>query len=215
MKYRTICLDYDGTIHDSMQVYYKAFIKAYDYLVEHGYQNPKEWSSEEVKPFLGQNPPEMWASFKPALPSEIIAKVSKIIGEEMRRAILNHEAVLYEGALETLEYLKNKGYKLVYLSNSKIYYMEANKNEFKLDRYFDEFIVSEMYGYIPKKEILKAIKHKYPQPLLMVGDRIHDMESGEANNIDTVGCLYGYGLESEFTNSTYRIKDIRELKHIL
>lgn len=119
MAYKTICLDYDGTIHDSIQIYYKAFLKAFDYLVQHGHQAKKDWTKDEVKRFLGQNPPEMWASFQPAIPPEVISVVSKMIGEAMRDSILNHEGVLFEGALDTLAYLKEKGYTLVYLSNSK------------------------------------------------------------------------------------------------
>lgn len=215
MAYKTICLDYDGTIHDSIQIYYKAFLKAFDYLVQHGHQAKKDWTKDEVKRFLGQNPPEMWASFQPAIPPEVISVVSKMIGEAMRDSILNHEGVLFEGALDTLAYLKEKGYTLVYLSNSKNYYMEINKNEFQLDRYFDLFVSSEMYDYIPKKDILKKLKSTLPQTILMVGDRIHDMESGHTNQIDTVACLYGYGKEEEFIGSTYQIQDIRDLKKIL
>jgi len=215
MAYKTICLDYDGTIHDSIQIYYKAFLKAFDYLVQHGHQAKKDWTKDEVKRFLGQNPPEMWASFQPAIPPEVISMVSKMIGEAMRDSILNHEGVLFEGALDTLAYLKEKGYTLVYLSNSKNYYMEINKNEFQLDRYFDLFVSSEMYDYIPKKDILKKLKSTLHQPILMVGDRIHDMESGHTNQIDTVACLYGYGKEEEFIGSTYQIQDIRDLKKIL
>jgi phosphoglycolate phosphatase len=215
MAYKTICLDYDGTIHDSIQIYYKAFLKAFDYLVQHGHQAKKEWTKDEVKRFLGQNPPEMWASFQPAIPPEVISVVSKMIGEAMRDSILNHEGVLFEGALDTLAYLKEKGYTLVYLSNSKNYYMEINKNEFQLDRYFDLFVSSEMYDYIPKKDILKKLKSTLPQPILMVGDRIHDMESGHTNQIDTVACLYGYGKDEEFIGSTYQIDNIRALKTLL
>lgn len=215
MQYKTICLDYDGTIHDSIQIYYKAFLKAYDYLVKNNYQPERNWTKDEVKKFLGQNPPEMWASFKPTLPESVIAIVSKMIGEAMKDSILNHEGVLFDGALDTLSYLKEKGYKLVYLSNSKNLYMEINKHEFKLDRYFDLFISSEMYQYIPKKDILGQLKPNLPQPILMVGDRIHDMESGHANKIDTVACLYGYGSIQEFVGATYRINDIKDLKTIL
>ena len=215
MQYKTICLDYDGTIHDSIQIYYKAFLKAYEYLVNNNYQPKKNWTKDEVKKFLGQNPPEMWASFKPAIPDEVIKVVSKMIGEAMKDAILNHEGVLFDGALDTLAYLKDKGYKLVYLSNSKNLYMEINKAEFKLDRYFDLFVSSEMYQYIPKKDILGQLKADLPEPILMVGDRIHDMESGHANQIDTVACLYGYGSEAEFVNATYRIEDIKELIALL
>ena len=215
MNYQTICFDYDGTLHDSMQIYFPAFVKAYDYLVIHGYQPKKTWTKEEVKPFLGQNPMEMWGSFTPKIPVDVIATISKIVGESMSQSIVTHQAVLYEGALSTLEALKKKGYQLVYLSNSKIYYMEMSKKEFQLDQYFDLFVVSEMYGYIPKKDILKALRPQLKEPILMVGDRIHDMESGHANGIDTVACTYGYGNKEEFVGATYRIDDIRDILQIL
>ena len=215
MKYQTICFDYDGTIHDSMQIYFPAFVRAYDYLVEHGYQPKKTWTKEEVKLFLGQNPMEMWGSFTPKIPVDVIAIISKMVGESMSQSIANHQAVLYEGALSTLEALKKKGYQLVYLSNSKIYYMEMSKKEFHLDRYFDQFVVSEMYDYIPKKDILRALRPQLKEPILMVGDRIHDMESGHANGIDTVACTYGYGKKEEFVDATYSIDDICDILQIL
>lgn len=215
MTYKTLIFDYDGTLHDSMKIYFPAFNKGYDFLVENGYQPPRVWKPEDVKKFLGQNPLEMWSQFEPKIPSEVIPLVSKIVGQEMSALVEAQQAQLYEGALETLSYLKNKGYELVYLSNSKIYYMEMNKKQFKLDQYFDRFVVSEQYGYIPKKDILKAFIHELKGPLVMIGDRIHDMETGHHNHIDTIACRYGYGTEDEFLNTTYQIDDIRELKNIL
>lgn len=157
----------------------------------------------------------MWGSFTPKIPVDVIAIISKMVGESMSQSIVTHQAVLYEGALSTLEALKKKGYQLVYLSNSKIYYMEMSKKEFQLDQYFDLFVVSEMYGYIPKKDILKALRPQLKEPILMVGDRIHDMESGHANGIDTVACTYGYGKQEEFVGATYHIDDIRDILQIL
>ncbi len=215
MHYKTVCIDYDGTIHNSMKIYYESFLKAYQYLVDGGYQTKKEWPRDEVKKFLGQNPKEMWQSFDSSIPPEIIQNASRIIGESMTKMVAEGLAELYDGAMDTLKYLKDKGYYLVYLSNSRIYYMEMNKKAFGLDRYFDEFIVSEMHDYTPKKDILKSIKDRLPQPILMVGDRIHDMESGISNQIDTVACLYGYGSEAEFIGSTYQINNINDLMKIL
>lgn len=213
--YQTICFDYDGTIHDSIHIYYPAFIEAYDYLVNHGYQERKTWTKEEVKRFLGQNPNEMWSQFKPNLQNDVIKVVSQMIGKRMKEAILDHKGVLFDGARDTLQSLKNQGYYLVYLSNSKTSYMEINRKVFELDRYFDLFVSSEMYDHIPKKEILKRLKPTLKAPILMVGDRIHDMESGMSNEIDTVACLYGYGNTQEFIGSTYQINDIKELVNLL
>jgi phosphoglycolate phosphatase len=215
MKYKTIVFDYDGTLHESMYIYYNAFLKAYDYLVSENLQPKRNWTKVEVSKFLGQNPKEMWASFIPKLSDDVITKVSSMVGKYMEEAIFNQEAKLYEGTIEVLEYLKNKGYKLIYLSNSKIYYLEAHKKAFNLDKYFDQFYVSEMFDYIPKHKILKKIKNEFYTPILMIGDRIHDIESGYLNQIDTVACLYGYGNEEEFQNATYKINDIKELMILL
>src|SRR5690606_29459845 len=111
---------------------YNAFLKAYDYLVSENLQPKRNWTKVEVSKFLGQNPKEMWASFIPKLSDDVITKVSSMVGKYMEEAIFNQEAKLYEGTIEVLEYLKNKGYKLIYLSNSKIYYLEAHKKAFNL-----------------------------------------------------------------------------------
>ena len=214
-KYKTIVFDYDGTLHESLAIYQKAFLKAYDYLVNQNLQPKKTWTEQEIGAFLGQNPKEMWASFKPSLSDEVIQYVSNLIGEDMKASIIRGEAKLYDNTLFVLETLKKEGYHLVYLSNSKTYYMEAHKYAFQLEQYFDSMICSEMYHYIPKKHILERVKQAFEAPMLMVGDRIHDMETGYHNGIDTVACTYGYGTESELKDATYHIHDIKELLDIL
>lgn len=214
-KYKTIIFDYDGTLHESLAIYQKAFIKAYDYLVKENLQPDRIWTSAEIGAFLGQNPKEMWASFRPTLTEETITYVSNLIGEEMRHAIGRGEAKLYDNTIFVLETLKKQGYHLVYLSNSKTYYMEAHSKAFELDKYFDSMICSEMYHYIPKKHILERIKPAFEAPMLMVGDRIHDMESGYHNHIDTVACDYGYGTKEELKDATYHISDIKDLLNLL
>ncbi|MBN3490707.1 HAD family hydrolase [Acholeplasma equirhinis] len=215
MKYKTIVFDYDGTLHESIHIYYPAFMKVYEELVEAGHQPKRDWKVNEVTSFLGMNPKEMWASFIPALSEDVIKVASARVGEEMRARILKGDAKLYPNSIEVLEYLKKEGIKLVYLSNSKTYYMEFHKKNFGLDKYFDYFMVSEMYDYIPKEDILKTVLDDLPKPILVVGDRIHDMNAGILNNLDTCGCLYGYGNPQEFKDATYTISDIKDLIEVI
>jgi len=214
MKYKTIVFDYDGTLHETISIYYPAFLKANQYLVEHGYQPKKEWTPKMVSRFIGMSPTEMWQTFKPSIPNDIIEIVTKIVGQAMVEAIDQGHAKLYDGALDVLKTLKEHGYYLIYLSNSRTYYMEKHKEYFKLDAYFDEFHVSEQYNFIPKKEILKSFINRLPKPVLMVGDRIHDIETGIENHIDTVGCMYGYGIH-EIKDSTFKIQNIKELLNLI
>jgi phosphoglycolate phosphatase len=212
-KVNTIILDYDGTLHNSIKIYAPAFIKAYNYLVESGVAKDRSWSEEEISYWLGFNSQEMWNAFMPDLPQETKELCSRIIGDEMKRLVEEGLSVLYEGATETLDYLKRKGYILVFLSNCKIYYRDAHQKTFSLDRYFEDMVCSEEHRFIPKYEILSKIKSKYPEKLVMIGDRAQDIEAGVKNNINTIGCTYGFAVPGELKDADMVINDIIELKN--
>ena len=214
-KIKTIIFDYDGTLYNSIKIYAPAFCKAYKYLVENGFAKERSWSEEEISYWLGFNSQEMWAAFIPGLPLETKELCSRIIGEEMKKLVEEGKSVLYEGALHTLDYLKQKGYHLVFLSNCKLYYRDAHKKTFQLERYFEDMVCSEEHSFIPKYEILGRIKHNYPGELVMIGDRAQDIEAGVKNNIPTIGCTYGFAVEGELKDSDMLINDITELKNYL
>jgi phosphoglycolate phosphatase len=211
---KTIVFDWDGTLHDSMKIYKKAFLKAYQYLVDNKHALKKDWKDEEIHVFLGKNPKEMWESFEPKLTKEVIDTSSTIISKSMEESIRNHEAILYPGALDTLNYLKEKGYKLVYLSNSKTYYMHAMDTHFNLCEIFDMMLCSEMYNFISKKYILERVIQSLPKDVIVIGDRYLDIETGTYNKTLTIGCSYGYGTFDELKNANLIINDIKELKNI-
>jgi phosphoglycolate phosphatase len=210
-KTKTIIFDWDGTIHQSMAIYYEAFLKAYHYLETQGYAPKRKFTEYDVSQFLGMNPKEMWLSLLPELTDHIFHQASMIISNSMKSSIAQGHARLYPKAIEVLTYLKEKGYMLVYLSNSKIYYMEAMKEAFQLERFFDQFHVSEMYDYIPKHEILTKFIKTLDAPMVMIGDRSSDMETGTYNNVYTIGCLYGYGHEKELEKANLKIQNISDL----
>lgn len=209
---KTIFFDYDGTLHNSIKIYTPALNKAYQFLVEQGLTEDKIWNDDELIPWLGYNSKEMWKLFMPQLGEEMHLKASKIVGKEMVRQVEIGNAKLYEGALELLEYLKNRGYSLVFISNCNTYYKELHKSHFNLGRYFDRMIGSQEYDYIPKSEILKKIKDDYQPDMCIIGDREHDIQAGYENGIKTIGCLYGYGTEEELAKADIKIRNLYELK---
>lgn len=212
---RTIIFDYDGTLNNSIKIYAPAFKKAYAYLVENNLAEERQWSETEISYWLGFNSLEMWEKFMPELPEHSKVYCSQMIGDEMRRLVEEGKSELYVGALETLDYLKQKGYYLVFLSNCKCYYREAHRKHFKLDQYFDEMVCSEEYGFIPKHEILGKIKHGYPDKQVIIGDRAQDMEAGIKNNIYTIGCSFGFATEGELKDADMIINDISALQEYL
>jgi phosphoglycolate phosphatase len=212
---KTIFFDYDGTLHNSIKVYFPAFKKAYDYLVKEGLAESREWTEGEISHWLGFNPKDMWETFLPALDEGIRKKCSKIIGDEMESLIKQGKPVLYEEVLETLAYLKNKDYHLVFISNCNIYYRDGHIKLFNLDKYFEELACSEEYGFIPKHEILGRIKRKYPGDMVIIGDRKQDIEAGKKNDIYTIGCSYGFSYKGELDEADLLIDNITELKKYL
>lgn len=212
---KTIFFDYDGTLHDSMKIYKPALKKAYSYLVHEKMAIKRTLKDEEIKYWLGFNSKDMWKKFMPNLSLEMQDKARKMVGEEMKSCVKNNKAKLYEGALETLKYLKNKGYHIVFVSNCSNYYKDIHNKAFKLDEYFEELACAEEYNYIPKYEFLSKIIKNYPKDMVIVGDRYHDIEAGKINKIHTIGCEYGFGEKKETANADFVIKDIRELKTYL
>lgn len=209
---KTIFFDYDGCLHESLAVYVPAFNRAYDYLVETGHAEPREWRDDEISRWLGLNCIEMWETFLPDADEGARNECMRIIKEAQKELIEQGGAALYPGALEVLSYLKGKGYRLVFISNCRKYYRDAHAKAFGLNAYFDELACSEEYGAVPKHEILRRIKTRYPMDMAIVGDRGQDMDAGRKNGIFTVGCGYGFAREGELDSADVIIGDIRELK---
>lgn len=212
---KTVFFDYDGTIHESIKIYAPAFRKAYEFLVENQYAEERQWTEKEISYWLGFSSKEMWKEFMPDLDENTQNEASKIIGKEMLQQLSVGKAILYDGAIDVLKYLKDKGYKLIFISNCGIYYKEMARKSFNLDDYFDEMVCSEEYNYIPKYEILSKIKDNYNEDMVIVGDRIQDIEAGIKNNIYTIGCKYGYGNDKELHQADYIIESIMDIKKLL
>lgn len=212
---KTIFFDFDGTVHDSIKIYAPAFRKAYEYLVKKKLAEPKNWNEDEISYWLGYSSKEMWKNFMPELDEANKQIASKIIGNEMMTKINEGKAKLYDGSQEVLQYLKNKNYKLIFISNCGIYYKNMVSEIFMLNDYFDELVCSEEFNFIPKYDILEKIKDKYDDDMVIIGDRFQDLEAGKKNNISTIGCEYGFGLDNELKEADIIIHDVKELLKLL
>lgn len=212
---KTLFFDYDGTIHVSEKIYIPAFRKAQEFLMGNGHLTKKDLSDKEVTGFLGLIREEMWEEYMPGLSKDVQNQAGSIIGQEMENLVRRGKAELYPGALDTLRYLKSKGYSLVFISNCGINYLKNAKGAFSLEDVFDDFFTAEGFNYIPKEEILEKVYRRFPKEYLMIGDRKKDMDAGVKNQIKTIGCTYGYGTKEELKEADLLIDDIQELKNYL
>jgi len=209
-----IIFDYDGTLHDTMVIYGLAFRKAYKYLVDCELVEEKHFEDDDIKKWLGYTSVDMWNNFLPNIDDSYKDKASKMIGEEMLELTSSGRANIYDGSIDTLKVLKNRGHKLIFLSNCKIKYMNTHRKTFGLDDVFDDFYCAEEYPNTPKYEIFNHIKKKYTGNFIIIGDRFHDMEIAEKHNLKSIACTYGYGTYDEIKNANYKIDSIYDILNI-
>ena len=213
-RINTIFLDYDGCLHNSLVIYAPAFRKAYEFLIESGFAQQREWHDIEITTWLNYNSQEMWERFQTFLDTDVRMKCMSIVSNEMQRLINIGMPELYPGALETLAVLKHRGYHLVFISNCRTYSRDSHEKLFGLNSYFEEMVCSEAYGYASKIEILRLIRTRFPKGQVMVGDRQVDIDAGHANGLPTIGCRYGYAQAGELDTADLLIDDVRELLSI-
>ncbi len=206
-----LIFDYDGTLHNTMKIYEPAFRKAYAYLVSIGKAEDRAIKSSEISSWLGYSGEEMWKRFLPELEQQYREKARKIIGKHMAESLDNGEAELFCGTKEVLSELKSHGHTLIFLSNCRVLYQERHSKNFGLDEFFDVFYPAERFEFIPKYKIFRQFKDDYEGDFVMIGDRFHDMEVAEKNNIFSIGCAYGYGNESELKNADVIIESVKEI----
>ena len=154
-------------------------------------------------------------TFLPELDQRYKDQASAIVGDSMVRQIRKHRAVWYPGAEEMLTALKNRGYHLVILSNCKVAYRKAHWEEFRMERWFEQFYDCESYGFCPKTEIVQEVIRDYPGPYLVIGDRRQDLECARSCKSPFIGCLYGYGEKGELDGADYFVKSVEEITGII
>lgn len=121
-----------------------------------------------------------------------------------------HENELYTGMESVLTTLKADGAILAIATSKPTFYAKKIAAILGIDRYFDTIVGSNLDGtHGEKEEIIQTVLSNLGAPpsprALMIGDRFYDIVGANANGIDSVGAVYGFGSESELSkeNATY------------
>lgn len=199
---RTVVFDFDGTLHDSMYIYERAFNKGYQVLVDEGLVPPRTFAAADLADFIGLTAEEAWTKHFPNLPDGAWERAAARVGVAMDELIENGTARLYPGVPDMLARLKADGYALVFLSNCRLDYQEASRRAFGLDAYFSAYYNAEENPGKSKEEIFVDIAQAFPGGYAVVGDRYKDLNLARAHTLPSVGCLYGYGTREELAGAT-------------
>jgi phosphoglycolate phosphatase len=186
-----IIFDMDGTIIPSLPAVYESIKRAFARL---GWQ--VTFSPEDINQFFGVST----ASTAGGLYEFITPPDSHLTVQEIRErvraeydAVFREMAQPYPGVKETLQTLRQRGYKLAQYTNASTMYLNLVMSSLGLRDYFD-YIECIQDNNLTKPELVKKIRGYFGGlTAAIVGDRSHDVEAARASDCLSIGVLFGYG----------------------
>lgn len=230
MRYKTVFLDFDDTLIDTQGYASKClkdlfseyklnlFFKDFASFLAHYHKHVHELWNDYA---LGKMDKQTLITERFQRPLGHIedlssSQINNINKEFTKRVVLIDKDI--PGGLKLVKYLKNKGYKLVMLSNgfSEMQYDKIKNSGF--DNLFDKIILSDVVGYNkPHPNIFKEslrISKSSPEETIMIGDNyIADIKGAMQSNIDQI--WYNPKNESAEEPPTYMVKSLSEIINIL
>ena len=197
-EYNYYFFDFDGTLCDTTEGIFNSIIYSLECY------GIKETDRKKLNFFVG---PPLFESYKTIYnvsdedANWLIAKY-----RERYKTKAAEESALYEGIVDLLKELKNRGKKIGIASSKPILFVEEISKHHGIDIYYD-FISAEDFknNHSSKKDLINACLEFFGNPekseVIMIGDRFYDIDGAKAVGVDSAGAVYGFGTEEELTNA--------------
>lgn len=190
-----ILFDLDGTLTDSGPGITRCVQYA---LCSFGIDEP---DLQKLECFVGPPLKEMFMDYAGLDEKQAEKAVAKYRERYTDQGI--YENMVYQGIPEILEMCRKKGRILGVASSKPQIFVEKILEHFQLRKYFEVVVGAELDGTRTRKAevIEEALRQlgceKNRQKVLMVGDRLHDVEGAAACGLQCIGVAYGYGGREE------------------
>ena len=207
-----ILFDLDGTLTDSGS----GIIRCVQYALN--YMGKPEGNPENLRCFVGPPLHEQFMEYGGFTSEEADTAVEQY--RERYSTIGIYENEVYDQIPELLNLMKENGKILGVASSKPTIFVEEILRHFNLKDYFDVIVGSELDGTRTAKdevieEALKQLGDEFHrEQVLMVGDRMYDVEGARKCGILCAGAAYGYGGRSELeeAGAVYIADTVEELK---
>ena len=211
-----VFFDLDGTLTDPAQGITNSFIHALKFF---GHEIP---SYEELCKLIGPPLPYSFETTFGFSHEKAMEAVTKYREYFSTKGLFENK--VYDGIAELLQKLKEKGKHLVVATSKPEEYSKKIIEHFKLAQYFDFVCGCLMDESRSKKEevIAYALKccglsESDKSRVLMVGDRLHDIEGAKKNGLKSCGVLFGYGSRQELeeAGADYIVMSVNDLLDVV
>lgn len=212
--------DMDGTLLNSGDFGVIAITRAFESLIAAGRLPGLAVAPAAtlIRAQIGKPPSEFYRAL---LPPQLQERAPELHGQATiheQEFLRTGIGQLFDGTLDVLRALKQRGLKLALVSNCSQPYMDAVVEAFALDELLDfrDCVGDKSIPGRNKTALVgKALATLGASKGIMAGDRYHDAEAAKANGLWFIGCTYGYGEAQEFEGAAATINDIRKLPGLL
>lgn len=190
-----VAFDLDGTLFSSEAILRPAYK---DSLEDHEARTSRRTpvpTTEEILACVGMPSEKIFDRLFPDMSLEDRRTVGQGILAGLCTRIRAREGRLYDGVLPMLSVLRERGYKLVLVSNCRRAYMESILGTYDLMRFFAQAHCNEDDPALGKKGLLKNATDGSRG--VMVGDRKSDGEAARHAGVPWIGCHYGHTIETD------------------
>lgn len=199
----TLIFDFNGTLLNDVDECFSLL----NYLL--GLRNHPSISFDKYRKIFKFPIIEYYADAGFIFPDDNYEELSKIFIEEYSKMPLK----LFDGVYETLEYLKQKGYKLVVLSSSERKILIKQLKELKIFNFFDCILGND--NIMGNSKISNGVKYRNShknENITVIGDTDHDLEASKA--IDAKCILVSYGHQNRIEKNIKIINSFKELRKL-
>ena len=209
-KITTLLFDLDGTLIDTNELIIASFL----HTLEHYY--PNQYTREDVFEFIGPSLVETFSKLD-------IERAEEMIEYYREHNHLHHDLLVqeYEGVYETIQALKERGYKVGIVTTKMRKAVERGLIKGRLDSFFDVVVTfDDVKKTKPDPEpielALKLIGSSADETI-MVGDNSHDILAGKQAGTKTAGVawtLKGRDYLEQY-GPDYMLENMRDLLSIV
>lgn len=191
MSNHAIIFDLDGTLFQTEKLAIPAFRNALERLRRADMFERSMPTDEEIQSVFGLTHEEIWNRLLPGADEQVKKMADQWMLEEELHGLQHGRGELYPGVEETLNRLKQDGWRLFIASNGILPYVKGVLATFQLLPLFSGIYTAGEYRTHEKKELVSILikEHKVTGGY-MVGDRSSDVEAGLANGLTVIGCQY-------------------------
>ena len=213
-KYDYVIFDFDGTVVDTGE----GILKSLQYSFrEMGREVPE---LDDLKKFIGPPIYYSYTTYYGVSEEEVGEYIKKYRERYKVKGI--YECELYDGMTQLLDSLKAEGIKFGIASPKPLHLIYSVADYLKITDKFDAIVgvkIDDSNHSSKTQLVLDAMTEMGAtdkSKVMMVGDRLYDIDGAAGAGVDSCGAIWGYGNEEEFrehnaTYIAYKTTDVYEL----